>query len=78
MAVSIFIVLVAVVALVWAGFALMHGSREVADERSDLTAGHRFPSENDEAPSLLEDDLSFANRHTKATRATQEQEHQQG
>jgi hypothetical protein len=31
----------------------------------NLTQGHRFPSETGEAPTLLQEDLSFAERATE-------------
>jgi hypothetical protein len=68
MAVIIFLGLVVIAVLVWAAFAIFRGSKEVADEDTDLAAGHEFPSERGEAPTLLEDDLSFANRKSDASR----------
>jgi hypothetical protein len=68
MAVIVFLVVVALIAVAWALLALMRGSKEIVDKDADLTAGHKFPSETGQAPSLLEDDLSFANRETDTSR----------
>jgi hypothetical protein len=68
MAVIVFLVIIAVIVVAWALFALMRGSKKVVDEDANLTAGHKFPSETGHAPSLLEDDLSFANRETETSR----------
>jgi hypothetical protein len=71
-AVLLFLIVVGIVVLAWAAFAFFRGSKEVADEDADLTAGHQFPSEKGQAPSLLDDDLSFANRETKTSRPDQD------
>jgi hypothetical protein len=68
MAVIVFLVIIAVIVVAWALFALMRGSKKVADKDTELTTGHQFPSETGQAPSLLEDDLSFANRETDTSR----------
>jgi hypothetical protein len=64
MVVVVFLLLVVLAVAAWAAFAFFRGSKEVADETSDLTTGHQFPAEKGDAPTLLEDDLSFANRET--------------
>jgi hypothetical protein len=64
----VFLVVVAIVVVAWAALVLLRGSKKVADKGADLTTGHQFPSEKGEAPSLLEDDLSFANRESDASR----------
>jgi hypothetical protein len=76
MAVIFFLVLVALVVVVWAAFAFIRGSKEVVDKQSDLTTGHELPAEKGGEPSLLEEDLSFANRPTETEPTEREREHQ--
>jgi hypothetical protein len=67
MAVIFFLALVVLVAVVWTLVALAKGSKEVVNDDADPVAGHEFPAEREEAPTLLEDDLSFSNRETAPT-----------
>lgn len=62
MAVIVFLVLVGLVVVVWLGVTFLRGSKEVVDEGTQAGAGHKFPAETGDAPTLLEDDLSFSNR----------------
>ena len=66
MAVIIFLAVVLLIVLAWIAFAFLKGSKEVVESDSDLQAGHQFPAERGDAPSLLEDELSFANDKSDA------------
>ena len=70
MAVIIFLAVVLLIVLAWIAFAFMKGSKEVVESDTDLQAGHRFPAERGDAPSLLESDLSFANHESDAAGRT--------
>jgi hypothetical protein len=61
---------VLLVVLAWVALVLMKGSKEVVESDTDLQAGHQFPAERGDAPSLLEDDLSFADDESDAARRT--------
>jgi hypothetical protein len=69
-AVIIFLAIVLVVIVAWFAIASVRGSKEVVESDTDLQAGHQFPAERGGAPSLLEDDLSFANDESEAARRT--------
>jgi hypothetical protein len=62
MAVIIFIALVVLVVLVWAAIAFFRGAKEAVEGDAGIAAGHQFPAERQAAPTLVEEDLSFANR----------------
>ena len=69
-AVIIFLAVVLLIVLAWVALALMRGSKEVVESDTDLQAGHQFPAERGDAPSLLGDDLSFADDESDAARRT--------
>jgi hypothetical protein len=69
-AVIIFLAVVLLIVLAWVALAFLKGSKEVVESDTDLQAGHQFPVERGDAPSLLEDDLSFANDESDAARRT--------
>jgi len=69
-AVIIFLAVVLLIVLAWVALAFLKGSKEVVESDTDLQAGHQFPAERGDAPSLLEDDLSFANDESDAARRT--------
>lgn len=72
MAVLFFLVVVALVVVAWALIAYVRGSAQMLDPGADLTQGHRFPSEKGEALTLLQEDLSFAERPTEPESAETE------